>query len=108
VTDIALPVEIKEESLKMRDSSSNKQQAWSVRGYKNGDEDGILQLIQLAFKWGDKKYWNWRYRDNPAGIGRIWLADDAGKIVSHYAMIPIRKESISSVCFPMNSPIRDL
>lgn len=74
----------------MRDSSSNKQQAWSVRGYKNGDEDGIIQLIQLAFKWDDKKYWNWRYRDNHAGIGRIWLADDAGKIVGHYAMIPLK------------------
>ena len=76
--------------MKMRDSSSNMQQAWFVRGYKNGDEDGILQLIQLAFKWGDKKYWNWRYRDNPAGIGRIWLADDFGKIVGHYAMIPVK------------------
>ena len=76
--------------MKMRDSSLNMQQAWFVRGYKNGDEDGILQFIQLAFKWDDKKYWNWRYRDNPAGIGRIWLADDAGKIVGHYAMIPIK------------------
>lgn len=74
----------------MRDSSLDMQQAWSVRDYKNGDEDRILQLIQPAFKWGDKKYWNWRYRDNPAGIGRIWLADDAGKIVGHYAMIPIK------------------
>jgi GNAT superfamily N-acetyltransferase len=63
---------------------------WTIRAYQEGDEEGILQLIQLAFGWSDKKYWDWRYRSNPADTGRIWVADDAGKIVGHGALIPIK------------------
>jgi GNAT superfamily N-acetyltransferase len=63
---------------------------WKVRSYKEGDEEGIVELTKLAFGWDDRKYWNWRYKENPAGIGKIVLADDGGKTVGHGALIPIK------------------
>jgi len=61
---------------------------WQIRPYKSGDKYKVLQLIRLAFKWSDEKYWKWRYIDNPTGVGRIWIAEDDDRIVGHYAMIP--------------------
>jgi len=34
------------------------------------------------------KWWRWMYKENPAGHGRIWLAEHDGKIVGHSAIIP--------------------
>jgi len=67
--------------------------AWSIREYKNGDEVGILELRQAVYgeivdreQWFN--WWKWMYNDNPAGRGRIWLAEHSGKIVGQYAIVP--------------------
>ncbi len=63
---------------------------WKVRVYKEGDEEGIVKLTKLAFGWGDLKKWNWRYKENPAGMGKILVADDGGEIVGHGALVPVK------------------
>ena len=64
-----------------------------LRKYKDGDEQGILELLKLVFKRDfSKEWWNWKYKANPAGFwgeeGDIWVAESRGQIVSHYAVIP--------------------
>ena len=68
---------------------------WIMRAYRDGDEEGILELWKAVYsdmqfdreKW--LRWWRWMYKDNPAGNGWIWLAEDEGKIVGQYAVIPI-------------------
>jgi GNAT superfamily N-acetyltransferase len=62
---------------------------WKPRTYKEGDEEGIVKLTKLAFGWDDPQKWNWRYKENPAGMGKIMVADDGGEIVGHGALIPV-------------------
>ncbi len=69
---------------------------WSMRPYKDGDEEGILELWKAVYpnrgydreKW--LRWWCWMYKANPAGEGRIWLAEHDGKIVGQYAVIPVK------------------
>jgi GNAT superfamily N-acetyltransferase len=68
---------------------------WCTREYQPGDEDGIIALWKVAFPEGeseraDLKYWNWQFRDNPAGFGRIRVAVAEDTIVGQYAIIPMR------------------
>jgi GNAT superfamily N-acetyltransferase len=63
---------------------------WSVRAYKDGDEEGIYNLWQDVYpsdigKGMWMKRWRWMYRDIPYG-SHIWLADDKGKIVGQYCV----------------------
>ncbi|MGA8849159.1 MAG: GNAT family N-acetyltransferase [Dehalococcoidia bacterium] len=69
---------------------------WSMRAYKEGDEEGILELWKAVYpereydreKW--LRWWQWMYKDNPAGPGRIWLAEHDSKIVGQYAIVPVK------------------
>ena len=66
---------------------------WPVRVYKEGDEDEIFELTKAV--WGKDvpekerwmQGWRWMHINNPAGISRIWLAEDGSKIVSQYPVI---------------------
>lgn len=69
---------------------------WSMRVYNEGDEEGILELCKAVYpekeydleRW--LRWWRWMYKDNPAGSGRIWLAEHGGKIVGQYAIVPVK------------------
>ncbi|MEW6523122.1 MAG: GNAT family N-acetyltransferase [Bacillota bacterium] len=59
------------------------------RGYRPGDEDGIVALLNLVF--GENRsveWWKWYYLQNPAGaaVARVAVADD--QIVGFRAMVP--------------------
>ena len=66
---------------------------WSVRACKEGDKDEIFELTKAV--WGERvpekarwiKGWQWIHIDNPAGISRLWLAEDDGKLVGQYPVI---------------------
>ncbi len=68
---------------------------WSVRAYNQEDEEKLLELWKAVYPklgyyhqhWAE--WWRWKYKDNPAGAGKIWIAEHDGKIVGHYAIIPI-------------------
>jgi len=62
-----------------------------MRPYENGDEEAIFELDSaMGGETRDKnrwlRWWNWKYRDNPAGNFVIWLAEVDGKLVSQYAI----------------------
>ncbi|MBW1782071.1 MAG: GNAT family N-acetyltransferase [Deltaproteobacteria bacterium] len=68
---------------------------WHIREYREGDEEQILRLRQQVF--GDldpvrlkPSTWRWQFRHNPAGEAFCALAEDQGRIVGQYAVIPSR------------------
>jgi hypothetical protein len=72
-----------------------------VRGYREGDEEPILDLFERAFHHRRSlARWRWEYRENPYGNGRISLAvldDEAAaggegrrEVLAHYAGYPVR------------------
>ena len=74
---------------------SRTERKWSVRAYRAGDEEGILELWKAVYpdrtyerqRW--MKWWQWMYKDNPNGMGVIVVADDDGRIVAHTAEMPV-------------------
>lgn len=75
---------------------------WSMRAFKSGDEERILELWKAVYpeknyhreKW--MRWWRWMYEANPSGTGLIWLAEHQDKIVGQYAVVPIRMKMGSS------------
>jgi GNAT superfamily N-acetyltransferase len=68
---------------------------WRIRDYREGDEEGILDLRQQVFGDVDQvrllpETWRWQFCDNPAGPPLVALAEDRGRIVGQYAVIPTR------------------
>jgi GNAT superfamily N-acetyltransferase len=67
--------------------------AWQIRPYRQGDEGGIVGLARQVFaeqppdRFSDA-YWTWEFADNADGPAALWVADDHGTIVGHYAVIP--------------------
>ncbi|MBN1136101.1 MAG: GNAT family N-acetyltransferase [Anaerolineae bacterium] len=65
---------------------------WSIRPYRNGDQDRIRALFELVFdKQLSAARWQWHYRDNHTGLIAITLAEDEnGEIVGQCALRPLR------------------
>jgi GNAT superfamily N-acetyltransferase len=64
---------------------------WSLRKYRDGDEQAIFELLSVAF--GGRRsleYWRWKYKKNPAGSPIVWVAEHDEKIIGHYGIIPVR------------------
>lgn len=66
----------------------------NFRKYQDGDESGIVELLNAAWKarygrWHGLEYWQWKYKGNTAGSPVIWLAENNNKIVGHYSVIPM-------------------
>ena len=72
---------------------------WSMRAYREGDEEGILKLWEVSCpdneynreEW--MRWWRWIYKDNPAGAGWIWLAENNHRIIGHRGMIPVKMKA---------------
>ena len=68
---------------------------WFIRAYEDGDERAILELqgavhgeVPDKNQW--TRWWNWKYRHNPAGAPIIWVAQSDDKLVAQYAIIPVK------------------
>jgi hypothetical protein len=65
---------------------------WKVRIYQEGDETGIIDLMNLVFRQTKydmeytreraMKFWSWKYKTAPRGFLTV-VADDHGKLVGH-------------------------
>lgn len=68
---------------------------WVVRPYAPGDEAGILALFHAVWppplaQRRTLRQWNWQYRDAPLGHRIIVGEDRNGRIIVHYATLPLR------------------
>jgi hypothetical protein len=71
------------------------ERVWGTRDYEAADETGILALRRAVFGELDPvrlrpEVWRWQFRENPAGMGYVRLAEHAGEIVGQYAAVPTR------------------
>ncbi len=61
-----------------------------IRGYRPGDEAGIIELFQRCFGTSmSPALWRWKYAKNPLGNGFIQVAERKGRIVAHYGAYPV-------------------
>jgi GNAT superfamily N-acetyltransferase len=68
---------------------------WTLREASRDDVDGILACRKVTFPGEDPEkaepaFWRWEFIDNHAGPARLFVAEDGGNIVGHYAVIPQR------------------
>lgn len=68
---------------------------WRLRQATANDRDEILALRSVVFPTEDPEkrdpaFWDWEFLDSPAGQASLYVADDGGRIVGHYAIIPQR------------------
>jgi GNAT superfamily N-acetyltransferase len=75
------------EIVNMTESSGPKQE-WSLRVYREGDEEQILALRGIVLSGPkDKQWWQWMYRDGPLSPAVIMLAEANQKIIGQTAFI---------------------
>lgn len=77
-----------------------------IRAYKEGDEKEIWALDRRleTHTWNrrDLNNWYWKYTNqNPSGKSFIWLIEEEGKVIAHFAVVPYKlkvfdKELIAS------------
>ncbi|MBI2902339.1 MAG: GNAT family N-acetyltransferase [Candidatus Methylomirabilis oxyfera] len=65
---------------------------WTIRPYRPGDEERILDLFSRVFRVERSiEHWRWKFRDNPAGQYHMRLAETpSGELVGQYAGLPVR------------------
>lgn len=80
-------------------TSTSSLQPVTIRPYRPGDEQAILDTFNVVFRetngegYVDRAIdtWNWQFRDNPEGL-RISLAvTDDGTVAAQYAGVPLRQ-----------------
>jgi GNAT superfamily N-acetyltransferase len=70
-------------------------QDWDIQPFHDGDEIKIFELWEALHP--EKKenqeewltWWNWMYKENPAGKGIIFLATHHNKVIGQYALMPM-------------------
>ncbi len=68
---------------------------WCSRAFKEGDEKAVLSLRARVF--GDldpvrldEHTWSWQFVQNPAGPAVCRVAEDRGRVVGQYVVMPVR------------------
>lgn len=62
-----------------------------TKSYQPGDEAAILNLFRQSYGGRELplSFWQWRFRDNPAGPGLIELSWDGDVLAAHYAVTSV-------------------
>lgn len=62
-----------------------------IRAYRPGDETELVALFQRAFgRPISPAHWLWKLKGLPTPAENVWLVEDEGAIIFHYAAIPVR------------------
>ena len=70
-------------------------QSWKVRDGDEKDREGILSLRKIVFGEMeedklDPKVWRWQFMEGPDGKAFIYIAEDGGRVIGHFADVPRR------------------
>lgn len=65
---------------------------YRFKKYSDGDESGVNDLYNEEFgESRDLRIWNWKYKENSAGMAHTWLAvDEKDKIIGNLSLNPAR------------------
>lgn len=78
-----------------------------VRNYRDGDEAEIGRLFNEIFGTSRPiEEWDWKFRDNPADLKMIAVAEAAGAIVGQYANLVCRfryQDRVVTVAMPVDN-----
>lgn len=69
----------------------DRQQGWSIRLYRPGDESQIIRLFQRVF--GQERslaHWRWKFLGNPEGAQICLAVTDTGEVIGQYTGLPVR------------------
>ncbi len=73
------------------------ERSFTIRPYRPGDEEAILELFNGVFGEGEAGFeprtleqWRWMYSDNPAGTLIMLAVEESGRVIAHYAFLPAR------------------
>jgi GNAT superfamily N-acetyltransferase len=70
--------------------TNQSQREWSIREYREGDEEQILKLRGMVLSGpNDKQWWQWMFRNSPGGPAYIVVAEVNGRIIGHHAMMSV-------------------
>ncbi|MBN2099830.1 MAG: GNAT family N-acetyltransferase [Dehalococcoidia bacterium] len=61
---------------------------WTIRLATPDDGQAIVDLFRSVGWKFEMSHWKWKYLDNPTGKRCIFVAQDNGRIVGHYAAVP--------------------
>ncbi len=62
-----------------------------MRAYQPGDEEGIGALFETVYRRPfSRAQWHWKLRKHRMQTENEWVAEADGRIVGHYAVMPIR------------------
>lgn len=66
---------------------------WTLREASESDRDAIIALRKIVFTVEDPEkqqpsFWWWEFMAGPEGKARMFVAEDDGMIVGHYAIVP--------------------
>lgn len=67
-------------------------QLWTIRRYREGDEESILKLRRLCFGDADLDRWIWEFKASPLGSLMI-VAEHQEQMVGFYARLPVQMEA---------------
>jgi GNAT superfamily N-acetyltransferase len=70
-------------------------QSWKVRDGDERDLENILSLRKVVFGEMeedklDPSYWKWQFMKGPDGKALIYVAEDEGRVIGHFADVPRR------------------
>ena len=65
---------------------------WSLRPYRPGDEDALVELFAAVFgRPVDLAAWRWKLKGRRSPVENVWVAvADDGRVIAQYAGIPVR------------------
>jgi len=91
------------EGTEMLRREMEKRKNWKVRDGDEKDLEGILSLRKIVFGEMEKdkldpEFWRWEFNNGPDGKAFIYIAEDADKIIGHFADVP-RRFSIQGEIF---------
>jgi GNAT superfamily N-acetyltransferase len=72
-----------------------KRKTWEVRDGDEKDLEGILSLRKIVFGEMerdklDPRFWKWEFMEGPDGKAFIYIVEEGGRVIGHFADVPRR------------------